>query len=295
MERGPATLVNHPLLADREKKDGKAEKEKGACSKSQPWMEAWPHWPASSRATPTGRPAGRARSARQPQPHVPCRRPLVWLIAAVPLADGMPMTLVRSPFPRGKRAAAPVIFFFFFFFSTAPTPAGRPSPIGQPGPRRVVQREKGTFALRTRTRTRARARVCASRSMRLNGPGCRIGKEVLQLFHFAPAAFHFTTAVRGGSEPGARVHAWPLGSSGTLARRARIRSFFPPGAECVACSPLGPGWLVRVVSGKYVCERDRGWYVLTPTERGLRPCSRVGLPDGSESEAFARLTNGPAD
>jgi len=34
VERGPATLVNHPLLVDREKKDGKAEKEKGACPKA---------------------------------------------------------------------------------------------------------------------------------------------------------------------------------------------------------------------------------------------------------------------
>lgn len=87
-------------------------------------MEAWPHWPASSRATPTGRPAGRARSARQPQPHVPCRRPLVWLIAAVPLADGMPMTLVRSPFPRGKRAAAPVIFFLLLLLFHGANPGG---------------------------------------------------------------------------------------------------------------------------------------------------------------------------
>jgi len=57
-ERGPATLVNHPLLVDREKekRDGKAEGER----KRRP--EAWPHWPASSRATQTG---------------LICRRPLV--------------------------------------------------------------------------------------------------------------------------------------------------------------------------------------------------------------------------
>jgi hypothetical protein len=68
VERGPATLGNHPLLVDREKHDGKAEKGRGKkmhLSKSQ-LPDAWPHWPASKPAQPREvdrRTAGLTRSA----------------------------------------------------------------------------------------------------------------------------------------------------------------------------------------------------------------------------------------
>jgi len=90
------------------------------------------------------------------------------------------------------------------------------------GPRRVVQREKGTFALRPHPRVR----VPLDAVERARLP---YRERSATAFPFAPAAFHFTTAVPV-VEPGARVHGhrigWLAGSQFAASPRSRVRCVF---------------------------------------------------------------------
>lgn len=131
----------------------------------------------------------------------------------------------------------------------------------------------------------ALAPACASRSMPLNGPRCRIGKEVPQLFPIC------RPRPRAAFSPWWwRVHG-PRPSG--LARRAR--EFHParaPHPECVACSPLGPAVVVVnsqcVVSGGKYGGRCRQ---IAGGGGGVSSAAvRVGLP-----LTPSRLTNGRAD
>ena len=197
-ERGPATLVNHPLLVGsgkrKERRQSGGRKEKGARRRGRIGQQV------AARRRPDSSAAARW-SVRRRRAHP-----------------------VRSPFPREERAAA------------RPAP-GRRGDFPRPSLGSAKARSRRAYEGKG-TGPPAAAPACASRSMPLNGPRCRIGNVNPP----SPSSQQQPFAVVV-----ARVHAWAADWLAVRqfhpSPRARRQHTAPGGVRCVLASrsfwPLG--------------------------------------------------------